>query len=199
MTPGTVQLRLDLNSQAAPKNVMEALVGVEVTRTDEAPSLFSLTFSSERLRGSRDFTLLGDDFLTPFTRVTLVVTVEALPKVLIDGYIIERKLTPGGGPDGTRFEVSGEDVSVRMGQFEISLDYPHRNDFLIVAEVLLRYAVLKILPDVALSVGSVIPLDFAPMENSTDRDFLLQLAGKHGYRFYIEPGEPEVGWNVAHW
>jgi hypothetical protein len=81
---------------------------------------------------------------------------------------------------------------------EISFDYPHMGDFLIVEAVLAKYLVFKILPDAQPSLADIVPFSFVPQQNGTDRSYLQDLATKHGYRFYVTPG-PGKGWNKAYW
>ncbi len=194
-----VNLQLQLDSRPAPGYLMQALQAIRVTRSDQAPSTFELTFHTERVAGNDDFPLMRDSLLAPFVRVTITVTVAGRPKVLIDGYLTRRRLTPAHDPDGIRLTVSGEDVSLKMNMFQLSLPYPRSADFAMVLVLLAPYLAFKIKPDVKPTPASFVPHDFAPVQNGTHREFLLQLAAKHGYRFYIEPGKPGAGWNTAYW
>lgn len=200
MASGNLRLSLKLNSEAAPPEVMRALKSVQVTRGEQAPATFQLSFHAERLgpTGGQDFPLVSNPKLATFSRVTLETAVGGFPRVLIDGYVTGRQLAPGGGPGGTTFTVSGEDVSVKMNMLEISFEYPNLGDFLIVEAVLAKYLAFKIVPDAQPTVTDVVPLDFVPQQNGTDRQYLQQLATKHAYRFYIVPG-PSAGWNRAYW
>jgi len=200
MATGNLRLTLLLGSDKAPHEVMRALRGVQVTRGEEAPSTFQLTFHTERLGtdGGEDFPIVNHPKLQTFSRVTLQVAVGGSARVLVDGYITGRQLSPGGAPGGTTFVVSGEDVSVKMNMMEISFEYPHIGDFAIVELILAKYIPFKILPDAKPTVADIIPLDFVPQQNSTDRQYLQQMALKHAYRFYIVPG-PSPGWNRAYW
>lgn len=194
----TVSLSIELNGSPAPASLINALQQVQVTQGDKAPSTFSLTFHDERLPSGNDFPLLQNPLLQPWTRVTLTTAVNGSASTLIDGYITGRQLAPGWGPGGTSVTVSGEDVSVKMNMIEISFDYPHMGDFLIVEAVLAKYLVFKILPDAQPSLADIVPFSFVPQQNGTDRTYLQDLATKHGYRFYVTPG-PGKGWNKAYW
>lgn len=200
MDAGNLRLTLKLGSAKAPSEVMRALRGVQVTRGEEAPATFQLTFHAERqgATGGRDFPLVSHPKLAPFTRASVEVAVRGIPRVLIDGYITTRQLTPGGGPGGTTFVVSGEDVSVKMNMIEISFEYPSLGDFAIVEAVLAKYIPFRVLPDAKPTLTSVVPLDYVQQQNTTDRQFLQQLASKHAYRFYVVPG-PRAGWSKAYW
>ena len=194
----SVRLDIHLDGQLAPIEVMQALRRVQVERGDEAPDTFQLTFGLGRAVGANDFDLLQNPLLQPWKRVILVVTVDSSPSVLFDGYITQQQLGPAGSEPGTTLTVSGEDVSVKMGIFELSLEYPSMGDFLIVNTVLAKYMLLGIMPSVQPTLHSVLPLDFVPQQNCTDRDYVKQLAAKNGYRFYIKPG-PGVGTSHAYW
>lgn len=193
-----VSLSIELNGSPAPGSLVGALQQVQVTQSDKAPSTFSLTFHDERTASSNDFPLLQSTLLQPWTRVALSTAVGGLATTLIDGYITQRSLAPGYGPGGTAVTVSGEDVSVKMNMIQISFDYPHMGDFLIVEAVLAKYLVFKIIPGAKPSLADAVPFGFVPQQNGTDRAYLQELAEKHGYRFYVTPG-PGKGWNTAYW
>lgn len=191
-------MTIHLDGSTAPLEIMQALRKVQVERGDQAPDSFHLTFGVERSVGSTDFDLLLLDQLKPFKRVTLEVSVAGTPSVLFDGYITEQQLTPSDQEPGTTLTISGEDVSVKMGMFEFSLEYPAMGDYLIVNAVLAKYLLIGIEPDVSPTPRSILPLDYVPQQNCTDRDYVKQLASKNGYRFYIKPG-PQVGKSKAYW
>ncbi len=193
-----IGLAVEFNGAPASGALMGALQQVEVGCSDSVPSTFSLTFHDERQRGNDDFPLLQNPSLQPFTRVTISTIVAGTPTVLLDGYITGRQLAPGWGPGGTSVSVSGEDVSVKMNMIEISFDYPHMGDFLIVEAILAKYLLFKILPDAKPTLADAVPFGYVPQQSATDRSYLQQLAQKHGYRFYVSPG-PGKGWNTAYW
>jgi hypothetical protein len=182
----------------APVEITQALQSVEVTRTQQAPSGFQLTFGIENDSALQDYSLLASPLLKPWSRIALVVTLNATPTVLMDGYITRQELSPGSGPGGSTLTVTGEDVSVKMDLFEISLEWPGMGDFLIAEALLVKYLLLGIVPNVRPTVADVIPFGYVPQQNCTDRCYLQQLATENGYLFYIVPG-PTVGANTAYW
>lgn len=183
----------------APLRLTQALQSVEVTQTDSAPGGFQLTFHDEPVSPSGGYGLVADPLLAVGSRVILKLTLNGTPRVLMDGFITRQELNPAPGPGGTTFTVTGEDVTVKMDIFEISLPYPYMPDALIALSVLVRYAPLGIVPAVLSGAGGLIPpLDYTPQQNHTDRAFLKQMAGAHGYSFYVTPG-PDVGMNIAYW
>src|SRR6185295_9201781 len=92
------------------------LESIQVTETDQGRSGFQLSFLSGR-SGPQDVVddpLLLSPLLRTFNRVTVVVTCNVRPRVLMDGIITNQELAPGEQPGTTRVTVTGEDVSVMM-------------------------------------------------------------------------------------
>lgn len=196
-TLSAVQLSLyvgNLLPTPAPPSLVQALQSAKVTIGDKAPSGFELTFHAERYGMGTDDPLLAGGLLKPHNRVILVATINGIPRVLVDGFITGHEYAPGA-----KLTVSGEDVSIKMDLFEVSIPWPFMVDTLVVAAVLAKYMLLGILPIVVPSVRDLsIPLDHTPQQNSTDRAYLQQLAKENGYVFFIVPG-PTVGVNMAYW
>ena len=84
----------------APFMITEALDSVEVTHSDHARSGFQLTFKIGRSGPLDlvDYPLLVNPLLRPFSRVILVVLLNATPHVLMDGFITRQQLSPGTEP-----------------------------------------------------------------------------------------------------
>src|SRR6185312_17364229 len=60
-------------------------------------------------------TLLPAGYFDPIiTRVVIVVTVNGLPQVLIDGIITRQEITPSNQPGQSALTITGEDLSVLM-------------------------------------------------------------------------------------
>src|SRR5829696_10150733 len=81
----------------APPLLVDALERVEVTTSDTARSGFQLVLAAGRTGPADllDFPLLRLPLLRPFHRVVLVVTFAGTPRVLMDGVITHREVTPG--------------------------------------------------------------------------------------------------------
>lgn len=202
MTLPAVRLDLLIGSvlpRPAPLDLTQALLSAEVTQTDEGPSGFQLSFHDERRSPLGDYPLVRHPLLAAGNRVILTVTLKGTPRVLMDGFITRQELTPSGERGGTVFTVTGEDVSVKMDMFEISLEYPYMTDYLIANSILARYAALGLVPTVVPTPGGNIPPgDSVPQQNQTDRSYLRQLASRHGYSFYVTPG-PVPGLSFGYW
>lgn len=195
-----VQLNLSLGKAQplpAPAEIMEALIAVEVNRGNEAPSGFQMTFNAARSSTGQDYGLVSSPLLKPWNRVVLSVTVDGLPQVIMDGFITRQDLQPGTSPNSSTLTVTGEDISVKMNLFELSIEYPAMGDFLIAEAVLAKYLLLGVIPDVIPTLTDIIPFEYVPQQNSTDLAYLKELAQRNGYVFYIKPSDGLV--NYAYW
>jgi hypothetical protein len=185
----------------APPLLMNALESVQVTENDGFTEGFQLTFRAERsLSASVEYALLSSPLLNAGNRVILTVTVNAWPRVLMDGIITHHQLSPSGGKAGASLTVTGKDLSVLMDRTELAMIYPAMPHEMIVLLVLLRYAAYGITPLVfqASSRWNTSLTDQANTQRGTDRAYLQELAGQHGFTFGIKPG-PVPGLNVAYW
>src|SRR5262245_46274224 len=109
----------------APPTLTEALVGVEVTHSDQGKSGFQLTFQAGR-SGPLDIvdqSLLLNPLTRPFNRVVLVVLFNATPRVLMDGFITQQTLSPSNEPGQSTLTLTGEDVSVMMDLDQKTADH----------------------------------------------------------------------------
>ena len=200
MSITSVQLNVLLGSShpaPAPAEVMEALIAVEVNRGQEAPSGFQMTFNAARLSTGQDYGLVASQLLKPWNRVVLSVAVNGISKVIMDGFITRQELTPGTSPNSSTLTVTGEDISVKMNLFELSLEYPAMGDFLIAEVVLAKYLLLGVIPEVIPTLTDIIPFEYVPQQNCTDLCYLQQLAQRNGYVFYIKPSDNLT--NYAYW
>jgi hypothetical protein len=184
----------------APLLLSEALQSVEVTHSDEERSGFQITFQTGRggPLALLDFPLLSNPLLKTFNRVILVVTFNAMPRVLIDGIITHKELSPGTGAGTSTLTVTGEDISVMMDKEEKSAEHPAQDETAIVNKIILSYAGL--IPRVIrpLAIDPPIPIERVPVQLGTDLQYLVELAERHAYVFYITPG-PIPFTNTAYW
>lgn len=185
----------------APLPVMEALDGVEVFTGGERGG-FQLSFQVGR-SGSADLldpALLASPLLQTWSRVVLIVTFNATPRVLMDGFITQREYAPSEQPGQSRLTLTGEDVSLMMDLTEQSTQHLALDDGLIVLKLIASYAQYGLVPRVVPPplIDPPLPIDRVPVQLDTDLKHLQQLADYHGYLFYIEPG-PVPGVNTAYW
>jgi hypothetical protein len=186
----------------APPIMIEALDHVEVTQTDEGRSGFQLTFTAGRggIIGLMDYPLLILPLLRPFNRVILILTFNAVPRVLMDGIITHQQLLPSNEPGSSTLTVTGEDVSVMMDLEEKSAEHPAQDETLIALKIIATYAqyglVPMVIPPVAIDVP--IPIERTPVQQGTDLAYLNRLAERNAYVFYVSPG-PAPFTNTAYW
>ena len=183
----------------APQPVVDALMSVQVTIASDQRSGFQLVFAL-----SRELTILRvlqpAGFFDPNIRVIVVLTVNGLPNVLMDGLIIRQELTPSNDLGKATLTVTGEDVSLAMSLTEIKgIPFPIPENLRVMA-ILAKYLIYGIVPAVIppLFPDQPIPTDQIPFQQGTDLDYINYLAKKVGYVFYITPG-PLPGANIAYW
>ncbi len=185
----------------APPSLVDALQSVEVTNSDNGRDGFQITFSVGRSGPSDrvDYPLMSNPLLKSFSRVVIMVNAGSVPQILIDGIITHIQLTPSYEPGQSTLTVTGEDVSIMMDMEEKSETYPNMPDPIIVANIIASYAtygfVPMIIPPPSLDVP--ISIDMIPTQQDTDLSYVLYLASRHNYVFYVEP--VTLGVNRAYW
>ncbi len=186
----------------APPPLTEALQTVEVTHDDEGRSGFQITFRAGRDGpfGAIDYPLLGNPLLRPFSRVILIVTVNAIPRLLMDGIITHQQLDPGAEPGAASLTVTGEDVSVMMDLEEKSAAHPAQTEAVIATKIIATYARYGMIPEVVppLAADLPLPIERVPVQQGTDLAYLEEMAARYAYVFYVTPG-PAPFTNTAYW
>ena len=186
----------------APPVVIDALDRVEVTHSDEGRSGFQITFNAGRggPTGLMDYPLLSLSLLKPFNRVIVILTFNGLPSVLMDGIITHQQLQPSNDPGASTLTVTGEDVSVMMDLEEKSAEHPAQDETVIALKLIAGYAQFGLLPMVTPPpmIDPPLPIERVPVQQGTDLAFLMQMAERHGYVFYVAPG-PAPFVNTAYW
>lgn len=183
----------------APKVVMDALTGIQVTSSRER-SGFQINFSVGK-NSTLLNTMLPAGYFDPITtRVIIVATVNGMPNVLIDGFVTAHQLSPSSEPGKSTLTITGEDISVAMDLFELIIPLPAMPDVAKVYTVLAPFAFLGVVP-------VVIPPAISPVQSPTTKwesinkqtvlGYLKSLAQNCGYVFNIFPG-PAPGQNTAY-
>ena len=185
-----------------PKEVLEALTGVEViTSSGEAASGFELTFTLSNRSPLHTLFLVTGGTGIPLVRVVLVVTLNGVPEVLMDGVMKDHEVTPGTEPGQSTLIIKGKDLTSLMDYLDFSgVPYPAMPPAVRVLMVLAKYAAFGIVPMVIPSVVEDIPIPIERIfrHKGTDLGYLQLLASQAGYVFYINPG-PTPGMNIAYW
>lgn len=182
----------------APLPVMEALESVQVTSSRDR-SGFQLIFTLGKTSPLQLVMLPAGYFDPVITRVIIVVTVNGMPHVIMDGFVTRQDMQPSNQPGASRLTITGDDLSVAMDRLELIVPQPAMIDLAQVGLILARYAFLGMVPIV---IPPFIPTVMTPIEgfetqNGTDLDHVRELAARNGYVFYIEPG-PLPGQSLAY-
>src|SRR6266536_5684720 len=178
----------------APYPVMDALVSVEVTNDDRQRGGFTLEFSL-RKDSLLDYSLLASGLLDPPNIVTIIVTIGALPQVLINGMITQHQFVPSNKPGDSRLHVIGEDIGLKFDLEERSDTHPNRPDWVIVNQIILENGLM---PIVTQTTNMPIEVQIIPTQQGTNLEYIQQLAQRNGFVFYTEPTFAP-GISTAYW
>lgn len=183
-----------------PLDLVERLRSVTVTETDEERSVFSLVLEAAPPgpAGAVDSLAGGSSPLAAFSRVVLVLTLNAVPSVLFDGIVTESRQDHGSGA-GT-VTVTGEDVGNLLDREERDREHPALSDYLQVLAILAPYATKGLIPNAVPTPTAVppLPIDRIPTQHGTDLEQLTALATRNGYVTYVDPG-PAPGVSRVYW
>lgn len=186
----------------APPLLVDALDHVEVSTSDRGRSGFQIVFSAGRSGPADlvDYPLLSHRQLRPFSRVTLLIAFGGPPKVLMDGVITHRELTPGNVPGGGTLTVTGEDVSVMMDLEEKNAEHPAQPEHVIAAQLIASYPAYGLIPEVTPPplIDTPVPVERVPVQRGTDLAYLNTMAARFGFVCYVIPG-PVPMTNTVHW
>ncbi len=177
------------------------LLGATVHESDAERSAFDLTFDAGRSGPAAllDVPMLQTWPLRPGARVSLVLTVGAIPTVLADGFVSRIDLTPGQAPGGAQAVVICEDVARLLDREEVNRERP-LDDYPQVLAILAPYAARGVLPLAIppMDMDPPLPIERIPQQRDTDLGHLQELALRHGYVTYAMPG-PAPGTSTFYW
>ncbi|AGC48174.1 hypothetical protein MYSTI_06901 [Myxococcus stipitatus DSM 14675] len=176
------------------------LDSASVSHSDEGRSTFQVVFRALRdaTTGLLDHPLLLSQRLKVGTRLVLMVTVNAIPQVLMDGIITHQQLNPGDKPGSGSITVTGEDLGVLLDQIELRMPFPG-NDTALAYLLLAPYAAVGLVP-LVLPPPTDIPPDPTreiPHPQGTAWAILSEKARQHSCSFFIFPG-PLPGQSTAY-
>jgi len=184
----------------APKIVIDALQSVKVISSagGATASGFELSFAfSSKSPLNTTFLLAGAQ--TPLLRVMIIVTINSVPQVLMDGVMTHHQIQPGAAGLST-LTVMGKDLTKVMALQDFGgLPYPAMPIEARVALILAKYAPFGLIPFIIPTIFTdvPIPIERIPTHEGTDLEYIEGLAKSVGYVFYIEPG-PAPGTNLAY-
>jgi hypothetical protein len=174
----------------APKAVMDALQSISVTSSKDR-SGFQLVFAVSK-NSTLLTTLLPAGYFDPITtRVIIIVTLNGMPNVIMDGIVTRQELAPSNEPAQSMLTITGDDLSILMDVVEMNfMRYPALPEVGRLYVILAKYLVFGIVPVVlpSLPPDISIPTDKIPAHRGTDLAYIKFLAGRTGYVFYVEPG-----------
>lgn len=180
----------------ARKEMAEALQSVEITHSDEGRSGFEVTFQTAN-NGIK-----GSDDLKPFSRIILMVTINAIQQVMMDGIIAYQQLTPGSDPgrESSTLTVTGEDVSIMMDLHDNDVPHPGQDAATIVSSIISSYSLYGLEDKVTKpeTINRPSADQWTPRQNGTDLELIKNLAERYAFDFYIIPG-PKPTKNIAYW
>ena len=183
----------------APRVVLDALESVQVTRGTDR-SGFQLTFAAGKA-SPLVTTMLPAGYFDPIvTRTVVMVTVQGLPQVLMDGIVTRQEISPSSDPGGSKITITGEDLSILMDLVEMPfMRYPAMPEIAQLYAILGKYAAFGIAPVVLPPVIPAlrVPTDGYDTHTGTDLQYIRQHARRCGYVFYVEPG-PVPLTNIAY-
>lgn len=189
-----------VNPTPVPQSVIDALTDVSVSSTVGAQSGFQMKFTLGK-NSPISRSLLPSGFFDPRQRVVITVVVNGTSEVLMDGIITKQDVTPSSEPGKSVLTVTGLDISALMDFIDLTgIPYPALPNFLIVDIVLAKYLLFGCVPVVLPDLVNLIrnPIEKYPKQQGTDYRYVMSLAQKSGYVFYIDPG-PEPGMSLAYW
>ncbi|WP_223532448.1 hypothetical protein [Pseudomonas sp. GL-RE-20] len=183
-----------------PKPLIDALKSIQVTSAAGARSGFQISFALHNNSPLHTLLLLAGGRV-PWLRVLIVITLNSLPMVLMDGLITRQEVSGSNEPGQSTLTITGEDLSVAMDQQEFNgIPYPAMPAEARVALIVAKYAIFGMVPLVIPQIFSdvPIPVEKIPTHDGTDLAYVQKLAKDAGYVFYVEPG-PLPGMNTAYW
>ena len=183
-----------------PSSVIQAVKSVQVTVASGQRSGFQIVLANSK-SSPISTTMIPAGWLDPGVRVIIVVTVNGVPNVLMDGVITRQEAGFSNELGQSALTLTGEDLTVLMDlkkqQGLIFPPLPAVGQVLWLLRSYLVYGIVPVLipelfPDVP------IPSDRVKSQDGTDFEFLQKLAKDNGYVFYLDPG-PVPGVSKAYW
>jgi len=178
----------------APYAVVDALDSLEVTNQDHERDGFQMSFRLAK-DSLLDYGLLSSGLLDPPVRVIVIVLINALPQILIDGLITHHQVQPSNQPGQSRLTVTGEDISLQLGFEERNETFPNQSDSAIVTGILASYGLV---PDVTATSKVPVEDEEVPSQQGTDLAYVQKLARENGFVFFVEPTDIPM-MNRAYW
>ena len=182
----------------APQTVVDSIDNIQVNSGADRTG-FQISFAVGKLSPLLNV-MLPAGYLDPIvTRVVIIVTLNAIPNVIMDGFITRQEVSPSNQAGQSTISITGEDVSLAMDLVELVKPLPAMPDVAKVNLALAPYAALGVVPLVIPPVVDPIKIPTQGYETQmmTDRAYIKALARRCGYIFFIRPG-PLPGQSIAY-
>ncbi|MBL7501516.1 hypothetical protein I6A84_12795 [Frankia sp. CNm7] len=183
-----------------PAAVIQAVRSVQVTVAAGQRSGFQVVLATSR-NSPLTTTYLPAGLLDPGIRVVIVVTVNGLPNVLMDGVITRQEAGFSNDLGQSAITLTGEDLTVLMDlEKRQGVPFPPLPASGQVAWLLRNYLLYGVIPVVIpeLFADVPVPTDRIQSQDGTDFEFIQKLAKDNGHVFYLDPG-PVPGTSRAYW
>src|SRR5271167_4590787 len=168
---------------AVPRVVLDALAEVEVKTEDVGQSGFQLTFSIDKQSPLQILFLLTGGQPLLFMRCVIVVTVNGVANVLIDGVVTNNSLAPGDKGSNSTLTITGKDLTALMDQANWSgFPFPACPREARVALLLAKYAFFGVLPAIipSIMIDVSLPIEQIPSQQGTDLQYIRAMAEEVG-------------------
>ena len=123
----------------APSLVVGALTSLEVRNNDRERDGFQMTFQLGRPDKKWDYPLLEDGLLDPPNHVSIVVIIQGVPEVLINGIITQHQVLPSNEPGQSQLQVTGEDMGLLLDLADHRTVHRDQSDSDIVRKIMAGY------------------------------------------------------------
>ncbi|GAA0311630.1 hypothetical protein [Kineococcus aurantiacus] len=183
-----------------PSSIVQAVKSVQVTVASGQRSGFQIVLAASKTSPITT-TMLPAGLLDPGVRVVVVVTVNGLPHVLMDGVVTRQEAGFSDQVGQSAVTLTGEDLTVLMDlDKRQGVPFPPLPAAGQVLWLLKSYLLLGVVPTVVpeLFPDVPIPTDRIKTQDGTDFEFIQKLARDNGYVFYLDPG-PLPGASRAYW
>lgn len=176
----------------APTLVTEAIQSVSVTQMDRGKSTFQISFNADRTGVmSADYPLLMLELLRTNYRVIISVMINAIPSVLIDGFITNIEFNHSTASGSGTLSVTGEDLLSRMDLKEEFFEFPAMTVDEIILSRVEKYAEYGVIPELDPVVIPVWePEERTRIQNGTDLSVIEYYANLAGYIYRVRPTVP---------
>jgi hypothetical protein len=169
-----------------PAVLTTALREIEVEASVGAAATFRLHFAlSRNMLG--DFDALALPVLRPLTPVTIMVSLGlGVPQPLINGFLMDARLSAGNQPGGSTLEIVGADaLGTRMATIQQPMAWPNLSDDRIAFILFGRHAIVPAAVDPLPPTRTL--LDTTTTQTVSDAQLLFALAAPHAFEVRLQP------------